>query len=197
MIFLLVSIAIFAIFEYKKNNLGNNISKSDDTDILSISSYEAKITVEVNSNKNINKYVINQKYVEPNIFIQEIVEPESIKGIKITYNGDVLRLENTALNLDALYEGFNGSASNLSLISFINAYKTGNENEFEETDEEIILKTKVAKNQNKYQMYQKLYVSKKTKLPTKMEILDVNNNRTVYILYNEINLNKITKKDIM
>lgn len=59
------------------------------------------------------------------------------------------------------------------------------------------MKTKITKSQNKYQMYQNLYINKKTKLPTKMEILDINKNRTVYILYNEITLNKTSKKDIM
>lgn len=197
LIFLAILITILAIFEYKKVVSGNNISKSDNTDILNISSYSANITVEVNSNKNTNKYIINQKYVEPNIFKQEIIEPQAIKGLTITSEGGNVTLENKALDLKMLYENFNGSISNLCLISFINQYKNGTENEVEETEDEIIMKTKIEKNPNKYQMYQNLYISKKSKLPTKMEILDINKNRTVYILYNEITLNKTSKKDIL
>lgn len=197
LIILIILIIILAIFEYKKAVSGNNISKSDNIDILNISSYNANITVEVNSNKNTNKYIINQEYVEPNIFRQEIIEPQAIKGLTITSEGGNVTLENKALDLKNLYENFNGSISNLSLISFINQYKNGTENEVEETKDEIIMKTKIEKSSNKYQMYQNLYISKKSKLPTKMEILDVNKNRTVYILYNEITLNKTSKKDIM
>ena len=46
-------------------------------------------------------------------------------------------------------------------------------------------------------MYKKLYISKNTKLPTKMEILDINENITVYILYNEIKINKTSKEEIL
>ena len=60
LIFLIISIFILAKFEYKKLFSGNNISKSDNTDILNISSYEATIEVEVFSNKNTNKYLIKQ-----------------------------------------------------------------------------------------------------------------------------------------
>jgi len=197
LIFLAILIAILAIFEYKNIISGNNINKSDKTDILNISSYEANVTVEVNSNKNTNKYVINQKYISPNWFEQEIVEPQSIKGLTITTDGENVTLENKNLNLKNLYENFNGNVSNLSLKSFIDEYKEGSESETEETQDEIIMKTKITKSQNKYQMYQNLYINKKTKLPTKMEILDINKNRTVYILYNEITLNKTSKKDIM
>lgn len=73
-------------FGYKSIFFGNNTIKSDNIDILNIRSYEAKITVEVNSNKNTNKYILNQKYIEPNIFKQEVIEPSSIKGLTITNN---------------------------------------------------------------------------------------------------------------
>lgn len=197
LIFLIILITILAIFEYNKAVSGNNISKSDNIDILNISSYSANITVEVNSNKNTNKYIINQEYIAPNTFKQEIIEPQVIKGLTITSENGNVMLENKALDLKTLYENFNGSISNLCLMSFINQYKNGTENELEETEDEIVMKTKIEKSQNKYQMYQNLYINKKSRLPTKMEILDVNKNRTVYILYNEITLNKTSKKDIM
>lgn len=197
LIFSAILIFILVKFEYKNKVSGNNISKSDNTDILNISSYEANVTIEVKSNKNTNKYVANQKYVAPNTFKQEILEPQSIKGLTIVTDGGNVTLENKTLNLKTLYENFNGNVSNLSLVSFIEEYKNDSEAEVEETEEEIIMKTRINKNQNKYQMYQNLYINKKTKLPTKMEILDINKNRTVYILYNEITLNKTSKKDIM
>ena len=66
----------------------------------------------------------------------------------------------------------------------------------EENDEEKIIKIKT-ENNNKYGNYKKLYISKKTNLPTKMEILDINENITVYILYKEIEINKTSKEEIL
>ena len=43
--------------------------------------------------------------------------------------------------------------------------------------------------ENKYQKYEKLYISKETGKPEKMEIKDTNQNTIIYIIYNEININ--------
>ena len=43
---------------------------------------------------------------------------------------------------------------------------------------------------NKYQKYEKLYVSKKDGKPIKMEIKDTNQNTIIYIKYNEIDIKK-------
>lgn len=190
LIFLIVLIAIFIKFEYKIKNSGNNNTSSDKINILNISSYNAKVLVEVHSNRNINKYLMKQEYKNPNTFIQEVIEPSNIKGLKITCKDDQIKIENQALNYNALYEHFQGEVSNLNLISFIEEYKEGTGNEVIENDNEIVMKTKISKSKNRYQMYQNLYIDKNTDLPTKMEILDINKNVTVYILYNEISLNK-------
>lgn len=197
LIFLAIFIFIFVKSEYKKLFSGNNISKSDKTDILNISSYEATIEVEVYSNKNTNKYVIKQKYIAPNTFSQEIIEPNNLSGLTIISNGEQTVLENKAYSLKTVYENFSGKASNLSIVSFINAFKESTDGKIEENEEEKIMKVKLQNSNNKYQKYQNLYISKKTNLPTKMEILDINQNRTVYILYNEIQINKTNPKDIL
>ncbi len=187
LIIIFILIFIFIKFEYKNIKWGNNISKSDNIDILNISSYEAEVTVEVHSNKNINKYLMKQKYIKPNIFEMEVLEPNNIKGLTIKCDGENTEIENSLLDIKMEYENFNGKFSTLSLISFINYYKNGIESETEETENEIIMKTKI--NVNRYQTYQKLYLNKNSKLPTKMEILDSNKEITVYILYNEIKVN--------
>ncbi len=190
LIFFAILIFIFVKFEYKNAISGNNINKSDINDILNISSYEALVEVQVCSNKNTNKYLMKQKYEKPNKFSQEVLEPNSIKGLTIISNGENTVLENKRFELKSLYENFKGDSSNLGLISFINEYKEGTGNGVEETEEEIIMKTKITKNYNKYQTYQNLYIRKSTNLPTKMEILDINKKVMVYILYNEIKINK-------
>ncbi len=184
--FIILSIILLKI-EYKEYYSGNNISKN--ADILDISSFEATVTIEINSNKNTNKYVIKQEYNKENIFKQEVLEPNNIKGLTIISDGKTTTIENNLLNLKSLYENIDNNFSNLNLIQFITTYKESDESEIEENEAEIIMKTKLNNSKNRYQMYQNLYISKSTNLPSKMEILDINKNVVVYILYNEIKLN--------
>lgn len=199
MIFIFISIffIIISILYYKKQKTGNNISKSI-TDIKQyiqeINSYEATISVEINSNKNTNKYVIKQSYSSPNYFKQEIQEPENIKGLVTTYDGTKLKIQNTKLNLSKIYNDYNCLSNNiLNLNSFIEECKE-NEMETNETEKEITIQIKC---KNKQTMYKKLTLDKTTGKPTKMEITDENQKKLVYILYNEITINKTINKDIM
>ena len=65
-----------------------------------------------------------------------------------------------------------------------------------ENENEIILEASV-KNGNKYINHKKLYIDKKTSKPTKMEIQDVTQKNTIYILYNEIKINNLQKEDVL
>lgn len=197
-IIILICIIFFIQIAYKLLNLGNNINKSDDNNILKIKSYEAIIEVEVYSNKNTNKYILSQKYSEPNIFKQEVIEPTNIKGLTTIYDGEHLTIENKGLNLKKIYEDYENIQGNtLSLIKFVEEYQEAEEINETETEEEYIKKIKLKNSTNKYEMYKIIYISKTSNLPTKMEILDVNQNRTVYILYKEIKINKTSKEEIL
>lgn len=192
-----IFLIIISIFNYKKQKSGNNISKSI-TDIKQyisdISSYEATISVEITSNKNINKYIIKQWYSSPNSFKQELIAPENIKGLVTLYDGTNLKIQNTKLNLTKIYNDYNCLSGNiLSLSSFIEDCKE-NDIESNETQEEIIVKVKSGK---KNAFYKTLNIDKKTGKPTKMEITDENQKKLVYILYNEITINSTINKDIM
>lgn len=196
-IFIISFIIIISFFNYKKQNSGNNISKSI-TDykqnILNISSYEATISVEITSNKNTNKYIIKQWYNSPNSFKQEVQVPENIKGLITLYDGSNLEIQNTNLNLSKIYKDYNCLSNNiLSLNSFIQDLRES-ESECIETEDETIIEIKTKK---KYAWYKRLSISKVSGKPTKMEILDENKNILVYILYNEITINSTNKENIM
>lgn len=93
-----VFICFFRKNDYKTEEFGNtNIKSAEDIKnyILNISSYEADISLEVTSNKNTNKYRLIQKYASPNIFKQEVLEPNNIKGLITTYDGENLKIENS------------------------------------------------------------------------------------------------------
>lgn len=195
-IIILISIGILYFFtknNYKTLEFGNNTIKSVENIkeyILNLESYEAQIEVEVHSNKNVNRYKAKQYYQAPNIAKQELQEPESIKGLCITYDGTNLKLENTKLNLSKIYENYPYvTENNMWLSDFIESYKKDNTGVLKEEENQIIMQVKMKNEANKSNIIKTLYVDKKTAKPTKLTIEDENKKMLVYILYNEIKMN--------
>ena len=189
-VLMIVIIIIFIFFHGKtaKNlKIGNNSSSQEIVDaILNISSYETKIEVEVNSNKNKNYYILKQQYKEPDISMQEVLEPSNIAGVKIIRNGNQLKIENTNLSLSSIFENYEYVSDNiLDLNCFINDYKADEKASRQEENNQIILRTK--KNQEE----KSLFIDRITGKPTKIEVKWTNKNTRVYILYNEININSL------
>ena len=132
-----VIIYFFIKNNYKNLKSGNNMSnknlKEIEEYILSIRSYNAKIEVEIQSNKNKNKYVLEQKYAEPNVQKQIVLEPSNIEGLETIFDGNNLKINNTKLNLSTIYENYSDVTSNfLWLNTFTEEYKkmieTGKQN---------------------------------------------------------------------
>ena len=190
---IVIFISIFFKINYKKINTGNNIPNKtlDEVQeyICNINSYEATMEVTINSNKNTNKYKIKQTHDE-NEDIQEILEPENVKGIKFIYKNNTLQIINTNLNLTKIYNNYPYiESNNLWLNDFLEEYKQAdNENkEATENDEEVVLKLEV-QNEDSNIKYKELYLDKKTGNPTKLLIQDNNKNTVIYILYSEITI---------
>lgn len=196
-IILCIIVLILVIFSYKflaKNSqMGNNKTSQEIVDyILNINSYISEVTITINSNKNTNKYVLRQEYTNPNISTQEVLEPENIKGMKIINDGINLSIENTKLDLNTIYENYEYLNNNsLDLMTFISDYKENENSNYEEKNGTIIMKAEVKNSDNKYIRNKTLHIDLNTGLPVKLEIKDINNNVTVYILYNNIVLNNI------
>ena len=191
-----ILLVILAIFFIKNNNktaktlkIGNNSTSQEIVDyILNISSYETQIDVEIKSNKNSNKYKIKQKYISNENNTQEVIEPSNIQGVRIIREGTNLRFENTKLSLTKIIENYSDiTQNNLDLISFIENYKNNSNSGLKEENNQIIMET-TARTENNYQKYEKLYISKETGKPIKMEIKDTNQNIIIYIIYNEISI---------
>ena len=156
---------IFIKTNYKSLKFGNNISnKSADQIkkyILDINSYELIANITIESNKNKNSYIMKEKYIKDNnISTQEVMEPENIRGVSFIYDGANLKVENTNLSLSKIYENYQYIGENtITLIDFINDYLESDESSVSETDEEIVIETKL-KNGNKYVSYKKLCINK-------------------------------------
>ena len=194
-IFIAIIIIILIVFfknETKIFKNGNNMSSQEIVDyFLNISSYKATITVEVHSNKNFNKYIIKQEYINSKYSMQEVVEPSNIQGVKITKDDSGLKIENTNLNLSTIFENYEYIADNcLDLSSFIHNYTSNNKSNYKEENGQIIMTTQNI-NDNKYTKHQTLYIDKNTKKPTKLEIKDYNQNTTINIIYNEVEINSL------
>ena len=120
---IIIFIIVIGVFIYKnmiKNSKnGNNISSQEIVDyILNINSYKANVTIQVNSNKNQNKYIMKQEYNSENGSIQEVIEPSNIAGVRIIKKDGNLTIENTSLNLSTIFENYKGWYSIYFVICF-------------------------------------------------------------------------------
>ena len=186
---------IFLIKPYKTVKIGNTITKSAEeieNYILNISSYELTAQITVNSNKNQNKYIVKQKYTKQDeVFKQEVLEPENIKGLTTTYDGKNLTIENTNLGLTSFYENYSFIGDNsLCLNDFIENYKNNNHEIYEE---EKLVKFEIENDKG----IKILSVNKQTGLPSQMVIQDRNKNTIAYIEYTEIEVNGIPKEEVL
>ena len=188
-IFLVVILLFISKNMTRKSKIGNNMNSQEIVDyILNINSYSATANIQVNSNKNNNKYIIKQEYSGENGCVQEVLEPSNIAGVKITRKDDSITIQNTNLSLTTIFNNHRILEDNsLDLQSFINDYKTYEKSFSEETDKEIILKTE--SNINKYVKNKSLYINKNDAMPTKLIVKDDNQNTTIIIEYSDIELN--------
>lgn len=189
-ILIIILVSIFLILYYKNGKVGNTIiNKSEEQivdSILNIKSYSAKLDVSIETNKNTNKYVVSQK-VENEKSTQEVLEPENIAGVITEYDGTNLKIRNNKLNLETTFQNYQYVVENrLWLNSFIEEFKESSNKKVNSKENEIVLE--VSNTENPYNTYKKLYIDKKTRKPTKLQIEDINKKMLVYILYTEITI---------
>ena len=202
LICIILAITIISVYFINKNNkifnknfnIGNNITSKSIQEIeqyiLNISSYEAKAEVMIESNKNINKYVLKQEYNNSGKIEQIVLEPSNIEGLTISYNEGNLTINNTKLNLQTVYNNYKYVVdNNLWLNSFIKDYRESNNKSISENSDYIVMTVDIS-DSNNYGKIKILYINKTTGNPEKMLIQDKNQKNMVYILYSEIRINK-------
>ena len=126
LILIVISTILYFFFKNANKNLnfGNNLSNKTleeiEEYILNISSYDAEVEVQVESNKNETKYILHQSFASPNIEKQTVKEPSNIQGLETTYDGNKLTIHNSKLNLTTIYDNYKYLTDNfLWLNSFI------------------------------------------------------------------------------
>lgn len=192
--FTIFFLIFYLIFNYKSLKNGNNnirIKNEEDVNdyILNISNYEAKIEVIVKSNKNENKYIINQKCMD-NYSYQEM-EYENNKKIIIEHEDNKVIIRNTSLKLEKIYESWEFLIeNNLFLTTFVENFKETDEKEILVNENYYVVNLKLKNISDKNVAYKSLYINKNNGKIEKLEIYDINKNRTIYILYKEITINE-------
>ena len=196
-IFVILFFIIFSIFYYKNFLFGNNISKNRSNnkteDILNqMRNYYAEINVTVSSNKTQNSYEITQE-VKDDYSMQEVKKGESIEGVKIEQNQGQLKVSNSKLNLEKVYENYHDLLNNsLFLNTFVADYENqANDAKCSEENGELIFEVKLNNNQNTYIQYKKLYVNTENLKPTKLEVKSHSQKETICIIYNNIELRQL------
>ena len=201
---IIILIIIIFLFKnnFKKIKSGNNISNKSIDEIkeyiLSIESYNANANIEVTSNKTKNIYIVEQKYIkEGNLYKQKVLEPENLSGLEFTYDGKDLSIKNSKLTLNKIYTDYKFIGSNeLSLVKFIEDYSQNQDSKIYEENGKIIMEVEVKQN-NIYTQNKKLYIDKENDKIDKLEIKDITQKTTIYILYNKIEINRLTKEEII
>ena len=183
---------IFCFFYYKTSKFGNNISNKNEEEIIEyilndLKEYTANINIIVYSNKTEVEYNVKQELCEGKT-IQEVLYPENIKGMKIELENNRLKISNSELNLEKIYESYEPFLNNaLFLNVFIDEYKKNTSKRYVLGDE-IVLETKIADSTNTYAQYKELHIDKKTNIIKELIVKDHNQKTRINIKYNDIEI---------
>lgn len=190
-VFVFICISIFFIIYYIFSSFGNNKFRNQneivDNILNSFNNYEANILVTITTNKNENNYEMFQEVSEKNS--KTIINsPENIKDMIIEINDNTLKITNTKINMEKIYEEYDGILNN---NLFLNKFAKDCENnnfKFYEKNEKIILETILNNNSSTYIKYKELYLDKKTNLPTELIMKDNTKKACIRIIYNDIKI---------
>lgn len=140
--FVIILLLILVFLYYNTSIFGNNIIIKDENKIASavLSSfynYEAEIEVTVKSNKTVNIYEMKQK-VDGNYSSFEVTSTGRINGLKVEFENSTLKVTNTDLKLNRIYDNYNGIMKNsLFLNNFADEFKSTNSTTYKEDNQFI------------------------------------------------------------
>lgn len=190
-VFVFICISIFFIIYYIFSSFGNNKFRNQNEIVDNIlnrfNNYEANILVTITTNKNENNYEMFQEVSEKNS--KTIIKsPENIKDMIIEINDNTLKITNTKINMEKIYEEYDGILNNDLFLNKFTKDCENNNFKFYEKNEKIILETILNNNSSTYIKYKELYLDKKTNLPTELIMKDNTKKACIRIIYNDIKI---------
>ena len=187
-IFVLICLVIFGFSYYIFLNNGNNKTINQDKIANKVlkrfKNYEATISTCVISNKNENYYEINQ-FVTEDSMKMIINLPDNLRGIIIENTGNTLKILNTTLNMEKVYENYGLLVNNSLFLNTIENDIQQNGFSLEKKDGEIILKVELKDSGSTYVKYKELYLDDNYN-PKKMIVKDDTKNVRIRIIYTDI-----------
>ena len=187
-IFVLICLVIFGFSYYIFLNNGNNKTINQDKIANKVlkrfKNYEATISTCVISNKNENYYEINQ-FVTEDSMKMIINLPDNLRGIIIENTGNTLKILNTTLNMEKVYENYGLLVNNSLFLNTIENDIQQNGFSLEKKDDEIILKLELKDSGSTYVKYKELYLDDNYN-PKKMIVKDDTKNVRIRIIYTDI-----------
>lgn len=190
-IFATICILIFSFIYYIFSIFGNNKNRSQEEIVESllnrICNYEANITVEVTSNKNQNIYQMYQEVKEDSSKLI-LKEPEEVKDLIIENKDNKLKISNTKLNVEKVYENYEPILNNNMFLNTFSKECLENELNYYQKDEVLILEVKLNNNFNTYAKYKELHFDLKSDVPKELIIKDNTKRTTIRIIYNDIKI---------
>lgn len=189
----IIFILVISVFYcYKFFIPGNNKSVKDVNElneyILNIKNYNLEAKITVNSNKNTNTYLLKEKN-EMGSLVTEIINESANNGIICEYKDESLTIKNTQLGLPRIFADYKELFSNpIDLNSFIQDYKLDDKKEIKTKDDYYIVSVKNMSTQNKYTTHKVMYFSRSKNRIERIEVKDINNNKTIIIEYSSFKL---------
>lgn len=189
-VFVLICITVFLSFYYILQSFGNNKTINQDMIANKIlkrfKNYEAKINVCVISNKNENYYMMEQ-FVDEYSSKLIISSPENVKGIVIENSNGDLKILNSVLNMEKVYDNYGILLTNsLYLNTFLeDSLKYGFT--FKENSEEIIINIDINDSTNTYAEEKELHLDRNY-MPKSLIIKDNTNRARIRILYTDMKI---------
>ncbi len=189
-VFVLICITVFLSFYYILQSFGNNKTINQDMIANKIlkrfKNYEAKINVCVISNKNENYYMMEQ-FVDEYSSKLIISSPENVKGIVIENSNGDLKILNSVLNMEKVYDNYGILLTNsLYLNTFLeDSLKYGFT--FKENSEEIIINIDINDSTNTYAKEKELHLDRNY-MPKSLIIKDNTNRARIRILYTDMKI---------
>ena len=190
-IFVLICIIFFMIFYYIFLLSGNNINRNQkefvEEILKKLKSYEANLTVVVNSNKNNNEYKMYQEVSSKSSKLV-VNNPQNVNGLCIELKENKLIISNEKTKMQKVYENYNNFVNeSIFLNTFIEDYEN-NKAEIEENEQEIIVKLEMKDNEDTYIKFKELYINKESEIPTKLIIKDNNQSIKMSIIYTDMKI---------
>ena len=193
--FIFTVISLCSCKELTKEEEFNNIQKT----FSGINNYISQAEIEVRGNKSWETFKVSHTFEKPDKYVTEILEPKENIGNKTTYDGSRAYLYNKQANQYKVLKQVKASEEKMLFLGHFlsNLSSVGDLNISRETIDKvdyIVIGIDIPGN-NRYRVYEKLWIDKSTHLPYKLIIYDDKDKETVRVKYKDVKYNVDIKSD--